>query len=222
VHPKFDHTRAAKPLPASLMPPLGEKGNENPIGLFSALTTYLAYAVLIFYGHVRDFFGKLTGFSRYFGSNNRPPTVRGSRLGVGVWSGGPRIRGEGLRPAPVPRASRTFPQTSAPPNPPPPQGYAPLLNDWENFYTRRLYHRIQDCWNRPIEGPPLAGAMRVIKRVSTDGNYTLQCVPRGEGWQGRGGVGCRERQGGAPVHQGAASLSPYKCLAGRRRRRGRC
>jgi hypothetical protein len=23
------------------------------------------------------------------------------------------------------------------------QGYAPLLKSWENFYVRRLYHRIQ-------------------------------------------------------------------------------
>jgi serine palmitoyltransferase len=25
----------------------------------------------------------------------------------------------------------------------PPEGYAPLFKSWENFYTRRLYHRIQ-------------------------------------------------------------------------------
>ena len=60
-----------------------------------------------------------------------------------------------------------------------PQGWPPLLQDWENFYTRRLYHRIQDCWNRPIDGPPLSNAMRVIVRKSEDGNYTLQCVPQG-------------------------------------------
>ena len=56
------------------------------------------------------------------------------------------------------------------------QGYAPLLQDWENFYTRRLYHRIQDCWNRPISGPPTAAGMRVVVRASPDGNFTLQCV----------------------------------------------
>ena len=34
------------------------------------------------------------------------------------------------------------------------QGYANLLNSWQAFYTRRLYLRIQDCFNRPIDGPP--------------------------------------------------------------------
>lgn len=33
-------------------------------------------------------------------------------------------------------------------------GYAPLLADWENFYTRHLYRRLDDCWNRPISSCP--------------------------------------------------------------------
>lgn len=35
-----------------------------------------------------------------------------------------------------------------------PKGYAPLTNDFEAFYTRRMYTRIEDCWNRPITGLP--------------------------------------------------------------------
>jgi serine palmitoyltransferase len=54
------------------------------------------------------------------------------------------------------------------------QGYPPLLQDWENFYTRRLYHRIQDCWNRPINGPPTSRSLKVMQRKSADKNYTLQ------------------------------------------------
>jgi serine palmitoyltransferase len=54
-----------------------------------------------------------------------------------------------------------------------PQGYAPLLQDWENFYTRRLYHRIQDCWNRPIAGPAFSSKLHVVTRSSTDQNHTL-------------------------------------------------
>jgi serine palmitoyltransferase len=54
------------------------------------------------------------------------------------------------------------------------QGYPPLLQDWENFYTRRLYHRIQDCWNRPIDGPPYAGKLQVIERESADHNFTFK------------------------------------------------
>ena len=28
----------------------------------------------------------------------------------------------------------------------------PLFSGWQCFYTKRLYGRIQDCWNRPITG----------------------------------------------------------------------
>lgn len=53
------------------------------------------------------------------------------------------------------------------------QGYAPLLQDWENFYTRRLFHRIQDCWNRPIDGPPFSGKLSVVERVSNNNNHSM-------------------------------------------------
>lgn len=33
-------------------------------------------------------------------------------------------------------------------------GYAPIVSDFEDFYTRRLYDRIHDCWNRPIASNP--------------------------------------------------------------------
>lgn len=35
-----------------------------------------------------------------------------------------------------------------------PKGYAPIVNDFEDFYTRRLYQRIHDCWERPIRSNP--------------------------------------------------------------------
>jgi len=35
-----------------------------------------------------------------------------------------------------------------------PKGYAPLLRDFEDFYTRRLFHRVSDMWNRPISSCP--------------------------------------------------------------------
>ena len=53
--------------------------------------------------------------------------------------------------------------------------YAPLLSSWENFYTRRLYHRIQDCFNRPIASSPGAN-IHVLERVSTDGNKTMSLL----------------------------------------------
>lgn len=51
-------------------------------------------------------------------------------------------------------------------------GYAILLKSWESFYTRRLYHRIQDCWNRPISSSPGA-RIDVLERLSHDNNRSL-------------------------------------------------
>lgn len=51
--------------------------------------------------------------------------------------------------------------------------YASLLKSWEHFYTRRLYTRIQDCFNRPIASNPGA-TLHVLERVSCDGQKTLQ------------------------------------------------
>lgn len=33
-------------------------------------------------------------------------------------------------------------------------GYAPLRQDYEDFYTRRAYYRLVDCFARPVAGPP--------------------------------------------------------------------
>jgi len=35
-------------------------------------------------------------------------------------------------------------------------GYAPILADMDDFYIRRMYGRVQDCWNRPIRSAPSA------------------------------------------------------------------
>jgi serine palmitoyltransferase len=53
--------------------------------------------------------------------------------------------------------------------------YSPLLKSWESFYTRRLYHRIQDCFNRPIASSPGA-KIQVLERVSDDGNKTMKLL----------------------------------------------
>eukprot|EP00743_Colponemidia_sp_Colp-15_P000939 GILK01001037.1.p1 GENE.GILK01001037.1~~GILK01001037.1.p1 ORF type:complete len:512 (-),score=65.23 GILK01001037.1:149-1615(-) len=48
-------------------------------------------------------------------------------------------------------------------------GYAPITQGAEDFYTRRLYHRINDCWNRPICSAP-GRVIDVIdrERISSD------------------------------------------------------
>jgi serine palmitoyltransferase len=63
-------------------------------------------------------------------------------------------------------------------------GYAVLFKSWESFYTRRLYHRISDCWNRPIASSPGAH-IEVIDRISHDGSgsyeniNTIKCLNLG-------------------------------------------
>lgn len=57
------------------------------------------------------------------------------------------------------------------------EGYAPLFKSFENFYTRRLYHRIQHCWNRPVCSSPGAH-IEVMERESTDGMKTLKLTNR--------------------------------------------
>lgn len=45
------------------------------------------------------------------------------------------------------------------------QIYAPIRQDYEDFYTRRFYHRIHDCWNRPIATSPTSW-FDIFKRVT--------------------------------------------------------
>ncbi|CAL9750872.1 unnamed protein product [Musa acuminata subsp. burmannicoides] len=52
------------------------------------------------------------------------------------------------------------------------RGYAPICPPFEDFYTRRIYHRIQDCFARPIASAPDAW-IDVVERYSNDNNKTL-------------------------------------------------
>uniref|UniRef100_A0A672ZNM6 serine C-palmitoyltransferase n=1 Tax=Sphaeramia orbicularis TaxID=375764 RepID=A0A672ZNM6_9TELE len=51
--------------------------------------------------------------------------------------------------------------------------FVPLYQDFENFYTRNLYMRIRDNWNRPICSVPGA-KMDLVERVSHDYNWTFE------------------------------------------------
>lgn len=98
-----------------------EESAYSRLPYVTALTTYLGYAVLIVFGHIRDAFAKLFKAGRF--------------------------------------AHRLCPAHD---------GRAPLLSDFEDFYTRRLYFRIHDCWGRPIRGT--AGAwINVLERANERG-----------------------------------------------------
>nr|XP_033808011.1 serine palmitoyltransferase 2 isoform X1 [Geotrypetes seraphini] len=51
--------------------------------------------------------------------------------------------------------------------------FVPLFQDFENFYTRNLYMRIRDSWNRPICSVPGA-KMDVMERFTDDYNWTFK------------------------------------------------
>ena len=55
------------------------------------------------------------------------------------------------------------------------KGYGTLLNDFQDFYTRRLYNRIQDCFNRPISSAPGAW-IQVMERDFTADEHEMQLL----------------------------------------------
>lgn len=54
-------------------------------------------------------------------------------------------------------------------------GYAPLNSDFDNFYTRRLKMRINDCFSRPTTGVP-GRYITLLDRKSDDGNNTFKML----------------------------------------------
>jgi 7-keto-8-aminopelargonate synthetase-like enzyme len=209
-----------------LLPPGGgsppRTREKNDITIFAAVTTYLGYLVLIATGHVRDVCASVFRKGRYL-------RLSTSKYGGGRRGGGKKDEHEGGRgqtkttTMTATTTTTTTPTTTPtalhhrhhPPNDP--TKYAPLLKSWENFYTRRLYHRIQDCFNRPIASRPCA-TISVLERVSHDGNKTMSVLgplsnllegggdDGGDGTRG-GGLGGRD---GAVVVGGGAVGASYR------------
>ncbi|XP_036402761.1 serine palmitoyltransferase 3 isoform X2 [Megalops cyprinoides] len=55
--------------------------------------------------------------------------------------------------------------------------FVPLYQDFENFYTRNLYMRVRDNWNRPICSLP-GPVFDLMERVSDDYNWTFRLTGR--------------------------------------------
>jgi serine palmitoyltransferase len=55
----------------------------------------------------------------------------------------------------------------------PPEGYAKLTSGESDFFSRRFYRRIRDCWNRPIN-TRASRVIGVMERESKDYNKTFQ------------------------------------------------
>ncbi|KAJ1799405.1 serine palmitoyltransferase component [Coemansia sp. RSA 2399] len=56
-------------------------------------------------------------------------------------------------------------------------GYAPMVSDFESLWSRRLYRRIRDCFNRPITGVA-GGHVTLLDRISNDFNNTYEFTGR--------------------------------------------
>lgn len=52
------------------------------------------------------------------------------------------------------------------------EGFVPLYQSFESFYTRNLYRRIRDCWNRPITTVPGA-TFEIMDRGTPDCGWTF-------------------------------------------------
>ncbi|EDV21631.1 Serine palmitoyltransferase 2 [Trichoplax sp. H2] len=57
------------------------------------------------------------------------------------------------------------------------EDFVPLYSNFEALFTRFIYMRIRDCWNRPIASVPGA-EFDVLERYSTDNNWTFQYTGR--------------------------------------------
>lgn len=54
-------------------------------------------------------------------------------------------------------------------------GMAPLTSDFDSFYSRRLYKRIRDCWNRPTTAVP-SRTLTLLERTSDDYNESFRLL----------------------------------------------
>ncbi|KJE89979.1 serine palmitoyltransferase [Capsaspora owczarzaki ATCC 30864] len=120
---KGDETKSKRPAPAAEQ----EEFEETP--LRTAIWTYLGYAILILFGHFRDF-----------------------------------LRDWGIEKTKFKRETGM-------------QGFVPLFADFEAFYTRNLYMRIRDCWNRPISSVP-GSHFDVLERATDDYNWNFRMTGR--------------------------------------------
>ena len=55
------------------------------------------------------------------------------------------------------------------------KGFVPLYQSYESFYTRNMYTRVRDIFNRPIASVPGA-QFELVERVSDDYNWTYRYI----------------------------------------------
>eukprot|EP00049_Salpingoeca_infusionum_P022248 m.5742 g.5742 ORF g.5742 m.5742 type:complete len:508 (+) comp5083_c0_seq1:228-1751(+) len=100
-----------------------EKFEKTPI--IVAVITYISYAILYAFGHLRD------AMRKYSLEKSKTPKELDRMM--------------------------DFPT---------------LYNDFSDFFTRNLYRRIRDCWNRPICSVP-GDTFKLVERTSDDYGWTF-------------------------------------------------
>ncbi|KAE8289667.1 Serine palmitoyltransferase 2 [Larimichthys crocea] len=83
--------------------------------------------------------------------------------------------------------------------------FVPLYQDFENFYTRNLYMRIRDNWNRPICSVPGA-KVDLMERASHDYNWTFEYTAEVTIKYGVGVASTRQEIGNLDRHEDMEKL----------------
>lgn len=142
---------ACRPTPARAL----QEFEEPPT--FVALRTIINYILLIIWGHIQDFLRRVglrkaplaadrpehkvcagcTCSARHTPRQQPPGKLGCSGLLVSSSARSPKIL-------------LLLPHSPPPPPPLTTQDFPELYRDFESFYTRNLYRRIRDAWNRPI------------------------------------------------------------------------
>ena len=128
-----------------------EEFEETP--MYAAILTYLSYSILCLFGWLRDFMRQSHLEQKRGAVDPNDSLVRSLR----------QDRAAGCL---EPDLSFV-------------QGFVPLYQSYESFYTRNMYTRVRDIFNRPIASVP-GSQFHLTERISDDYNWTYryESLPR--------------------------------------------
>lgn len=124
----------------------------------TALTTYFSYAVLILFGHTRDFYRR--ALALIMGRAFLAPSSDASKTSDSLGSLANERAGA---------VGRSGVQCG---------DMAPMLEEGDDFYTRRMFARIQDCFSRPINSAPDARFNVMEREEDKDNKWSLKSTGR--------------------------------------------
>ncbi|XP_064091846.1 serine palmitoyltransferase 2-like isoform X1 [Macrobrachium nipponense] len=138
----------------------GVHHKEEECSLFVAFFTFVSYGVLLLVGYIKEFFSPpSTKEKNREDIEECPPFTNFTiYLSYGVLFLVGYIK-EFFYPPSTKETNR--------------EGYVPLYIGFESFYTRNVYRRIQDCWNRAICSVPGA-YIDLLERYSPDYGWTMK------------------------------------------------